>query len=209
LTETRLATPADADDLAEVLALAFQDDPGTIVFEADPVARTRFLRPFFRSFVLAGLADGGELVVPADEDSGVASWFGPGRYGPTIEALLANGFGDALAILGDAGTARLTAMVGTIDAEHDRRMVGREHLRLEFFGVDPRSQGRGIGSLLADVGHRRADELGLPCYLETFTLPNVRYYEHRGYRLTGEYRVGDDVPVYALERPPQDRVSPR
>jgi len=199
----RAATAADVDACAEVLALAFQDDPGAIVFEPDPDARRRFLPAFFQSFVRASLADGGDLVVPADGVTGVASWFGPAIHGPTIESLLANGFGDALAILGDAGTERLTAMVGEIDAQHDRRTAGREHLRLEFFGVAPRMQGTGVGLLLADVGHRRADVLDIPCYLETFTIPNVRYYEKRGYRLVGDYPVGDGVPVYAMERPPQ------
>jgi GNAT superfamily N-acetyltransferase len=200
---TRAATLDDVDRCTEVLALAFQDDPGTIVFEPDSEARRRFLPAFFRSFVLASLADGGDLVVPADGVTGVASWFGPAIHGPTLESLLANGFGDALAILGGAGAERLTAMVGEIDAQHDRRTAGLEHLRLEFFGVDPRAQGTGVGSRLADVGHRRADTLGLPCYLETFTLPNVRYYEKRGYRLVGEYPVGEGVPVYAMERPAQ------
>jgi GNAT superfamily N-acetyltransferase len=199
---TRAATAADVDACAGVLARAFFDDPGTLVIESDADRRAAFLPRFFRAFVGASIAEAASPIVPAERVEGVASWYGPGAHGPSIEALLANGFGEAIEVLGPAGTERLTAMVGELDGQHDRRMAGREHLRLEFFGVDPGVQGRGIGSLLADAGHRHADELRLPCYLETFTIWNVRYYENRGYRLVGEYPVGDGVPVYAMERDP-------
>jgi GNAT superfamily N-acetyltransferase len=201
-TPTKLAAKADVERCADVLAHAFLDDPGTLVIAPDPVQRAAFLPLFFRSFIAASLAEGANLVVPAGTLDGVAAWFGPGIYGPTIESLLANGFGEALAGLGEDGTERLTAMVGELEAQHDRLTAGREHLRLAFFGVDPIAQGRGIGGALADVGHRRADRLGLPCYLETFTLANVRFYEHRGYRVIDQFPVGDAVPAYAMERPP-------
>lgn len=201
MSETRLASRSDIEACSTVLARAFQDDPGSTVIEPNDAARAAFLPAFFRAFAGASLMDGGDLVVPVGDVRGVASWFGPGLYGPRIESLLASGFGDALAILGDAGTQRLTDLVGALDAEHDRLTAGREHLRLEFFGVVPEVQGQGIGGRLIDVGHRRAEELRVPCYLETFTMQNVRFYEHRGYGLVREFRVGDDVPVYAMERP--------
>ncbi len=64
------------------------------------------------------------------------------------------------------------------------------------------AQGTGVGTSLIEHGHRRADDLGLPCYLETFTEPNVRYYERRGYTVASRYTVGDGVPVYAMVRAP-------
>ena len=203
--ETRRATDADAEAISIVLAAAFAEDPGTIVIEPDRVRRSRFTRPFFRAFVLASLADGADVVVPAEAVTGVAIWFGPGRYGPSDEAMAAHGLGHALEVLGPAGTDRLVAMIGELEAQHASRMGARPHLRLDFFGVAPEVQGRGIGRVLADVGHRRADALELPCCLETFTMSNVRFYEHRGYELVGQYTVGHGVPVYFLERSPQPR----
>ena len=114
--------------------------------------------------------------------------------------MVAHGFGDVLERWGPEAGQRLLAMVGELDAQHDRLTDG-PHLRLEFFGVVPSHQRTGIGGALIEHGHGRADTLGLPCYLETFTEQNVRYYERRGYRVVGEYTVGDGVPVYGLVRP--------
>jgi predicted N-acetyltransferase YhbS len=92
-------------------------------------------------------------------------------------------------------------MVGELEAQHARLTDG-PHLRLEFFGVDPGRQRSGIGGALIEHGHRRADAAGLPCYLETFTDENVRFYERRGYERVAGYSVGDGVPVHAMIRPP-------
>lgn len=134
--------------------------------------------------------------------TGVACWFGPERYGPSPDALGAHGFGAVVEAAGEQATGRLVAMVGELERQH-AELVSEPHLRLEFFGVVPSSQRAGIGTALIEHGHHRADELGLPCYLETFTLPNVRYYERRGYQLIREYEVGEAVPVFALIRAPQ------
>jgi GNAT superfamily N-acetyltransferase len=198
----RQATTHDLEACAHVLARAFQDDPGAVIFDPDPERRAAMLPAFFRAFVAASLADSGDLVVAGDPAVGIACWFGTAAYGPSGDAMMANGFGDVLDGWGPDASERILAMTGKIEAEHDRLISG-PHLRLEFFGVDPDSQGSGIGSALIEHGHRIADERALPCYLETFTETNVRYYERRGYRIIDEYVVGNAVPVYALVRQPR------
>lgn len=200
MVSIRRATRDDADACALVLARAFQDDPGTVIFEPDDARRATLLPGFFRTFVAAALDEDGDLVVAGDPVSGIASWFGPERHGPSPDAMGANGFGDVLEAAGPEATQRLLAMVGELEVQHERLTDG-PHLRLEFYGVDPAAQGSGIGSALIEHGHRRADELGIPCYLETFTQQNVRFYGNRGYELAGEYTVGDGIPVYGLIRP--------
>ena len=59
----RAATADDTAALTRVLSNAFQDDPGTIVFEPDPVRRRAILPPFFRTFIAASFAEGGDIVV--------------------------------------------------------------------------------------------------------------------------------------------------
>lgn len=202
MVAVRPATEADIDACAAVLSRAFQDDPGTMLVEPDDERRRDAFRPFFRTFIAASIADGADIIVPADEVNGVASWFGPDAHGPREESMVANGLLEVLARFGDDATGRLGAMTGELEARHARLMSG-QHLRLEFYGVDPDAQGRGIGVALAEHGHRRADELGLPCYLETFTEKNVRFYQRRGYRVSETFTVGDGVPVYAMRREPQ------
>jgi len=204
MLEVRAATESDIDACARVLSRAFQDDPGTMLVEPDDDRRREVFLPFFRTFIAASIADGADIVVPADEVNGVASWFGPDAHAPRDDSMVAHGLLDVLSRFGDAATARLGPMTGELERQHEELMTG-PHLRLEFYGVDPGAQGRGIGVALAEHGHRRADELGLPCYLETFTEKNVRFYERRGYAVIRTFTVGDGVPVYAMRREP--RVS--
>lgn len=198
--EVRRATPADTEACARVLARSFQDDPGTVNFEPDDDRRRVALPAFFRTFVAAALAEDGDLMVTGDPVEGVASWFGPERFGPSPEAMGANGFGEVLELLGAAAADRLAAMVDEIERVHAELTDG-PHLRLEFYGVLPERQGTGIGSALIEHGHRRADELGLPCYLETFTTRNVAFYERRGYDVVGRFTIEDGTQGYGMVRP--------
>jgi ribosomal protein S18 acetylase RimI-like enzyme len=206
MSQVRPATRSDVDACARVRAAAFQDDPGTIVFEPDPDRRAEILPAFFRSFVAASLLEGGGIMVSGDPVSGVASWFGPERHGPSPDAMGTNGFGDVLERSGPEASQRLLAMVGEIEAQHAHLAPG-EHLRLQFYGVEPAHQRSGIGSTLIDHGHRRADELGLPCYLETFAEANVRFYERRGYAIAGEFTIGDGTRGYGMLREPESPVQ--
>jgi GNAT superfamily N-acetyltransferase len=198
----RPAVPEDADAIAAVLAEAFLDDPGAVIFEPDRVRRAAILPAFFGCWVRAALSDGGDLVVPdGPKVTGVASWFGPGRYGPSEGAITAAGWDGVLTTFGEAASARMLAMTGELERQHGL-LAPWPHLRLDFFGVLPAVQGTGIGARLIDHGHRAADAAGLPCYLETFTERNVAYYGRRGWDVIATYNVGDGVPVYALVRPP-------
>lgn len=204
MTAIRKATLADIDDCARVLALAFQDDPGTINFEPDEERRRGLLPAFFRTFVAASLSEKGDLVVAGDPIEGIASWFGPDRHGPSPDAMGAHGFGDVLGLAGPESADRLIAMVGEIERQHALLTVGR-HLRLEFYGVVPDRQGTGFGTALIEDGHRRADELELPAYLETFSDRNVGFYRRRGYEVVGEFTIGDGTPGWGMIRPAQHR----
>jgi GNAT superfamily N-acetyltransferase len=202
MVAVRPARRDDTDACARVLAQAFHEDPGTILFEPDDARRAAILPRFFRTFVAASLDEDGDLVVAGDPAEGIACWFGPDQHGPSPDAMGRSGFGDVLEAAGPDASQRLLAMVGELDAQHERLTDG-DHLRLEFFGVTPASQGSGIGSALIEHGHRRADDLGIPCYLDTFTQQNVRYYGRRGYEIADEFTVGDGIPVYGLLRPPR------
>jgi ribosomal protein S18 acetylase RimI-like enzyme len=202
MVAVRRATRDDIDACASVLAAAFQEDPGTILFEPDDARRAAILPRFFRTFVAASVAEDGGLVVAGDPVEGIACWFGPDRHSPSPDAMSRNGFDDMLETAGPDASQRLLAMVGELEVQHERLTDGR-HLRLDFFGVNPASQGSSIGSALIEDGHRRADDLGIACYLETFTQENVRYYRRRGYEIAAEYAVGDGIPVYGLLRPRQ------
>ena len=206
MTGIRKATHDDIDDCARVLAMAFQDDPGTVNFEPDDERRRRVLPPFFRTFVAASLAENGDLVVAGDPIEGIASWFGPEQHGPSPDAMGAHSFGEVLALAGQESADRLLAMVGEIERQHALLTDG-PHRRLEFYGVVPDRQGTGLGTALIEDGHRHANELGLPIYLETFSDWNVGFYRHRGYEVVGEFTIGDGTRGWGMIRPAQMTTS--
>jgi GNAT superfamily N-acetyltransferase len=202
MVDVRKATRDDIEACARVLAMAFQDDPGTRNFEPDDEHRRRILPPFFRSFVAAALDEEGDILVAGEPIEGVASWFGPDRHGPSPEAMGANGFGDVVALARPESAERLIAMVGEIERQHELLTSG-PHFRLEFYGVVPERQGTGLGSLLIDYGHARADRLGLPTYLETMSERNVSFYQRRRYAVVGEFTVGRSTRAWGMVRQPQ------
>ncbi|KAF2678956.1 hypothetical protein K458DRAFT_422618 [Lentithecium fluviatile CBS 122367] len=65
----------------------------------------------------------------------------------------------------------------------------KPHLYLHMLHTDPKQQGRGAGSALLKWGMQKADELGLPAYLESS--PNAHgFYKRHGF---------GDVEIFELD----------
>ena len=76
------------------------------------------------------------------------------------------------------------------------------HWFLATIGVDPASQGRGVGSALLEAIVTKADEQRLPCYLETHGEKSARLYERHGFETVRLFEVpGHAIPVWAMLRP--------
>jgi GNAT superfamily N-acetyltransferase len=202
--EIRTILSAEVDAAAELLGRAFQDDPGALIVEPDPNLREQADRTLFAPVVRQAIPFGRVLVaVAADRRiAGVATFLPAGHPTASDEEMVAAGLLDALAAVPDAA-ARMAPMVAYLEELHAGAIDG-PHARLEFFGVDPASQGSGIGGLLIAAGHATIDEHGERCYLETFTTKNVAFYEKRGYRVVVEGQVpGTQTPVWGLVREPE------
>ena len=202
--EIRPLRPDEVEAAVEVLARAFQDDPGTVIVEPDPTRRPQAIRALFAPVVRHGVGLG-HVAAAARPDGtlvGVATFLPPGHDTPTEDELAAVGLFDAIGAAPEAAN-RMGPMVAFLDAQHERSIQG-PHWRLEFFGVEPALQGTGVGSALIGTGHAEADQRGERVYLDTFTRPNVAWYEKRGYRVVIEGIVpGTDIPVWGLIRDPQ------
>ena len=75
---------------------------------------------------------------------------------------------------------------------------------LWVMGVDPACQGRGVGGRLLQPVLARADEQGLPCYLETGSERNVAFYERRGFRvLRAGQPTGYPIHLWTMVRKAQ------
>jgi GNAT superfamily N-acetyltransferase len=71
-----------------------------------------------------------------------------------------------------------------------KRDVPPQHWYLFILGVDPDRQGQGVGGQLIAPAIARADEQGLPCYLETMKTRNLPFYQKHGFAVV----VEEDLP---------------
>ncbi|KAH6893146.1 acyl-CoA N-acyltransferase [Thelonectria olida] len=85
----------------------------------------------------------------------------------------------------DGNPALAVEFFGTLAASHKRIMEHRPHWYLDLIGVRKEWMGKGAASALMRWGVDRADEDGLPCFLEA--TPNGRgMYEKYGFRVVEE-----------------------
>jgi ribosomal protein S18 acetylase RimI-like enzyme len=196
----------EVDAAVAVLARAFQDDPGALIIEPDPVLRPAAERALFAPVVRQAVPLGhvAAAVDPGGAIVGVATFLPPGHDTPSEDEMVAAGLLEAVAAV-PAAAERMSPMVEYLDAQHAAAIDG-PHWRLEFFGVEPALQGSGIGVDLIATGHAAADAAGERVYLETFTRQNIAWYERRGYRVVIDGIVpGTTVPVWGLIREPARR----
>ncbi len=96
-----------------------------------------------------------------------------------------------------AGSRRWTAAIERLHPEEP-------HWYLLVVGVEPRHQSTGVGRTLLEPVLARADEHGAPCYLETPTRPNVRFYESLGFAVRAEVPlVPGGPPNWTMLREPR------
>lgn len=77
------------------------------------------------------------------------------------------------------------------------------HWYLPFVGVEPMSQGRGLGAALLQPILRRCDEEGLPAYLESTNPRNIPFYERLGFASVGVMQAGTSPTIVPMLREPQ------
>lgn len=92
---------------------------------------------------------------------------------------------------------RVLSLFRQLEAERDA--VG-QHQYLEFLGVRPELQGRGIGSELLDRGpsERRPSAVR---YLETFKAANVRFYQSHGFQIVRQFPTEFGCDCWTMARP--------
>jgi len=189
---------AELPAAANVLAHAFQDDPGTLYLIPDPVRRAALLPLMFQVMIRYGLKYGevcGDQRVPR----GVAIWLPPGKSTPDDAGMGEAGIGAVAEEWGEEAMGRLGTLVASLEVLHSR-LVKIPHWRLFFVGVEPEHQGKGVGGALLQAKPSQPSD-NTPTYLETFTLPNVRFYRQHGYSVVGENDMaGSGIHVWSMLR---------
>lgn len=182
LPAIRPATPADRPAIIAVLAAAFADDPALAWIFPDDHRRPEQLLRFFGLITRADarLPLAQMAFTPAGDLAGVALWRPPGAWALPTSTLLASL--PRLAFTFGTALPRTLGLMHAMDSEHDRR----PHWYLQFIGVSPAHQGRGIGGALLRAGLARAG--GAPAYLETATASNVGLYQAHGFAVRNQWQ---------------------
>lgn len=185
------AGQADLGGVARDLSDAFHEDPHFDWFmRADSrreAARLRFFDYIIRNLTVPGRID-------RPEGGGAAAVWMPSDALKQSSSLMdeLRMAGPALGATGLSRIGRLLQIRAAMDARHPMQ---RDHLYLWFLGVTPRLQGLGIGSRLLRAGLNRADQAGLPAYLETGTTRNVALYRRHGFEVIQEAPPGRGAPT--------------
>ena len=183
----RKASISDFPALEKMLARAFDDDPMTNWICLQDRHRT--------DRIITSMDLGLRLAIPfaeiytTQDQTGAAAWIPPGKTGI--------GFREVLMLLTKG--IRVTGVkhgistfiVGIIVW---KRRPKTPHWYLSPLGVEPSLQGKGIGCALLQPILKRCDQDHLPAYLETQKERNVRFYEHRGFKVKERIKLPYGAP---------------
>ena len=172
-----------------------------LAFSADPVARWVFRNPqiFYDTFpkfvrAFAGNAFEHGSAYRTDEYEGAALWLPPDVH-PDEERV-----GELLQqAVPEANQGEVFGFMEQMDIYHPKE----PYWYLPLIGVDPTSQGQGIGSLLMEHALRPCDRDGLPAYLESSNPRNIPLYERHGFEIIGTIKTDSSPPMYPMLRKPR------
>ena len=180
--------------VATLLAAAFQDDPVMTFILPDPDIRRRSLPAVFKILYDSDVPNGACLLSPGGEAATL--WRAPGSphehwWHTLLYARLwlsALGLGSAL--------SRALAFSLASDANHPTE----PHWYLHVAGCDPAHWGQGHGRAAIRAGLRRAEQDGVPAYLETATPHNIGYYQTFGFQVTHSWRARGGPETWSMIR---------
>jgi len=191
-TEIRSATLDEVSHAVSTIVAAFITDP--ISRFAWPSPHDHLLGMALAAREFAGASfDKGTAYVSADF-CGAALWLPPGVHadGDALEKI----FRDT------AKPEHLDDLLATFE-----KMVqshpDEAHWYLPMIGVEPFSQGKGLGSELMRHAVARCDREGMLAYLESSNPRNISLYLRHGFEVMGEIRIGAAPLVTPMRRKPR------
>jgi GNAT superfamily N-acetyltransferase len=196
------AQPLSFGDLAEIVAVmsdAFYDYPVMAYVLGSREPYERRLHTLVELFVSNRAYRNDPMVGVRDETGalvGAATMTLPRPTDPPPELVVLREklWGE----LGADAQARYDEFV----AATQRFAIGEPHYHLNMIGIRRSHHGRGLARPLLDAVHDRSrtDDGSSGVSLTTERSANVRLYEHFGYRVVGQARVGDAFETWTLFR---------
>jgi ribosomal protein S18 acetylase RimI-like enzyme len=185
-------------EAGHVLADAYLDDPGWVAVGPDHRERRHaYTRRICRGALRVVDRWGGRIWCAMRDDAvaGVLTTCDPGQWPPPqLRATAVQALGPAL-----AGPRVLWRSLAA-DAAMHKHHPEDPHFYVWMLGVSPQHQRTGVGRALLSTALARAEEFGLPAYLETANPENLPYYASFGFREVGEATLPRDAPIWFMMR---------
>jgi GNAT superfamily N-acetyltransferase len=173
---------------AAILADAMDDDPAYRYLMPNGVTRTEGLRDYFARSLQTYLPHRCTYVtLDAGSASGTVTLRPPGGIEISTLTMIRRGLLPFAATRGIAAVRRLFALKDAYDRIEARLSGGRPHWYVHMMAIDPRKQGRGMGTaLLSNVLAATAGAHGAryPVLLTTHKERNVVFYQRAGFEVT-------------------------
>ncbi|MBM3146581.1 MAG: GNAT family N-acetyltransferase [Actinobacteria bacterium] len=184
-----------------VLAAAFADDPlWERVFSGESEVTERrcalFETPvrYCRRY--------GRVLATSSGLEGVVAWVPGERATMTFWRLLRSGALLSGMRMGTVMARKTMTVFGPLEADRRDAMKGRRFIHVQVLGVQPESQGRGLGGRLVRAAIRESEASGLALYLETETEANVEMYRRFGFHVVKRIVLpGIGLPMWEMVRP--------
>lgn len=183
--------------VAEALARAFHDDPVFRWFLPDDSRRIHQLERIF-AFLGGRVWFPHGLTFTTEDVVGAAIWVPPERWrvGILDQLRLTPGL---VSSVGLRDLPRMLRGFNRIESKHPHD----RHYYLPIVGVEPSSQGRGIGTALLRPMLESCDRERLPAYLQATTPRNLACYERAGFEVVEELRLPGGPPIWPMRREPR------
>jgi GNAT superfamily N-acetyltransferase len=187
---SRQVTAAEANQVVELFALAFYEDPTWSWVFSDAATRMDHLRALWGLFMHSALPY--DWVRMTADGGAAALWIPPGKPELSaedeeqVEPLMQRSVG------GHADD--VLTLLERFAANHP---TDEPHFYLSLLGTHPdhRGQGKGMGLLAANLV--QTDALAMPTYLESSNRANDHRYKRLGYVQIGEFAAPGGEPTLA------------
>ena len=192
--DVRPANRSDHERIAAVLAAAFATDPPlSFLLPEDHGPR---LRRYFTALIPLYAAAG--AIWTTRDGSGAALWIAPGQYPLTVRETLPV-LPARLEVFGRWPRRGIGAQ-RALDRHHPH---DPRHWYLDYIGVEPAGQGRGLGSALLAPMLARCDREGRGAYLNAGSPRSRHLYERHGFTVRSEFRLPfGGPPLWRMWREP-------
>jgi len=187
----RIATKEDRTRAIQVLAASFDTNPAVNDTIIPDRKRDQRLNALMEYVFGTGFARDGVFVT--DDISGVVVVYDPVTY----RSKFSDSIRQMKLVHRSMGWSRMRYA-----AAKDKKMAGfrpsTPHLYLQMIGIDPQSQGKGIGSKLIQFIQKKSQQEDKPVYLETSVLKNVEMYLRKGFVIHGDWKIRDNYHVHFM-----------